>query len=144
MRRTIREFGMIKPRERIAIALSGGKDSTVLMHQLVRLRERLPMDLLAILVDEGISGYRKPTIEVARRECKKLGIPLHIVSFKSEFGLALDGMLKRPRTMGACSFCGVFRRLCLQKAASRLRADKIALNRRPVMPGCLPPTRSIR
>jgi uncharacterized protein (TIGR00269 family) len=94
------------------------------------------MRLLAILVDEGIADYRAPTIAVAKKECKKLKVPLHIVSFKSEFGLSLDSMLKKEKAgrsaaraapVGACSFCGVFRRQLLQKAAGRLHADKLAL-----------------
>lgn len=127
VRQAVREHRMIRAGERVAVALSGGKDSTVMLHQLVELSKRLPMKLLAILVDEGIANYRKPTIAVARKECKKLGVPLHIVSFKSEFGLSLDSMLKKKGPVGACSFCGVFRRTLLQKAARRLKADKLAL-----------------
>ena len=132
VRQAVREYRMIRPGDRVAVALSGGKDSTVMLHQLVELRKRLPMELLAILVDEGIAGYRAPTIAVARKECKKLKVPLHIVSFRSEFGLSLDSMLKKEKAgrsapVGACSFCGVFRRTLLQKAARRLKADKLAL-----------------
>ncbi len=140
VRRTVREFGMIGAGERVAVALSGGKDSVVLLHQLAELKKKLPMELLAILVDEGIAGYRAPTIKVAKRECRKLGVKLHIVSFKSEIGSSLDAVLKkRPARrhgrgagghaspLGACSFCGVFRRLLLNKAARRLGADKLAL-----------------
>ncbi|VVB57574.1 tRNA 2-thiocytidine biosynthesis protein TtcA [uncultured archaeon] len=138
VRRAVREFSMIKPRERVAVALSGGKDSVVLLHQLAELRQKLPMELLAILVDEGIAGYRPPTIAVARKACKKLGVPLHIVTFKSETGKSLDSILRRrgkggarrakgaPST-GACTYCGVFRRLLLNKSARRLGADKLAL-----------------
>ncbi len=136
VRQAVREYHMISPGERVAVALSGGKDSTVMLHQLVQLSKRLPMRLLAILVDEGIADYRAPTIAVARKECKKLKVPLHIVSFRSEFGLSLDSMLKKEKAgraagraapVGACSFCGVFRRTLLQKAALRLNADKLAL-----------------
>ncbi len=127
VRNAVREYHMIKPNEKVAVALSGGKDSTVMLHQLVQLSKRLPMRLIAILVDEGIADYRAPTIAVAKKECKKLRVPLHIVSFKSEFGLSLDSMLKKKGQAGACSFCGVFRRQLLQKAARRLKADKLAL-----------------
>ena len=128
VRRTVREFSMIRAGERVAVALSGGKDSVVLLHQLAELKERLPMELSAILVEEGIANYRAPTIQVARRECKKLGVKLRIVSFKSETGRTLDSALKqKKRGTGACSFCGVFRRLLLNKAARRLKADKLAL-----------------
>jgi uncharacterized protein (TIGR00269 family) len=120
---------MIKPHEKVAVALSGGKDSVVLLHQLAELSKRLPMQLNAILIDEGIEGYRPATIEVAKKECKKLGVPLHIVSFKSAISSTLDKAMKKRKNnrVGACSFCGVFRRLLLNKKARELKCDKLAL-----------------
>ncbi|MFH1095226.1 MAG: TIGR00269 family protein [Candidatus Micrarchaeota archaeon] len=91
---SVREFSMILPGEHVAVALSGGKDSVTLLHMLARLGKRLPMKLSALLVDEGIGGYRPKTVQVARKECRKLGVKLHIVSFEKEFGMPLDRMLK--------------------------------------------------
>jgi len=130
-RRTVREFGMIMPNDHVAVALSGGKDSTVLMHLLARLKKRLPMKLSAILVDEGIAGYRPHTVKTAKAECRKLGIPLHIVSFEKEFGKKLDAILaargRGNSAWGACTYCGVFRRTLLNRAALKIKADKLAI-----------------
>lgn len=138
VRNAVREFSMIKAREHIGVAVSGGKDSMVMLRLLVKLRERLPMKLSAILVDEGIAGYRNKTIPTARRECAKLRVPLHIASFKKEFGKSLDQILdrrngkrkienKKVRSFGACTYCGVFRRTLLNRAARRLKVDKLAM-----------------
>ena len=136
VRKAVREYRMIRAGEHVAVALSGGKDSTVLLHQLVNLREKLPMKISAILIDEGISGYRAPTILVAKKECRRLKVPLHILSFKKEFGQSLDLILKKQKaktkekhacSVGACSYCGVFRRQLLQRGAERIKADKLAL-----------------
>ncbi|VVC02412.1 tRNA 2-thiocytidine biosynthesis protein TtcA [uncultured archaeon] len=127
VRLTIRQYDMIKPRERIVVALSGGKDSTVLLHILASLRERLPMELLALLIDEGIAGYRSKTIVTAKRECRKAKVKLHILSFKKEMGKSLDVMLKGRRSGGACTYCGVFRRRLLEVGARKLKADKLAI-----------------
>lgn len=129
VRLTIRRAGMIKPRERIVIALSGGKDSTVLLHRLAELRARLPMELFALLIDEGISGYRSKTIATAKRECKKAEVKLTILSFRKEFGKSLDHILntRLPNAEGACTYCGVLRRRLLEVGARRLKADKLAL-----------------
>jgi uncharacterized protein (TIGR00269 family) len=125
VRRTISEFGMISRGDKIAIALSGGKDSVVLMHILAGMREKRGISLHAIAIDEGIAGYRPKTLKTARRECKKLGIPLEILSFKKGAGATLDCMMKKQD--GACSWCGVFRRRLLNAGAREIRADKIAI-----------------
>lgn len=131
-RKTIREFSMIRAREHIAVALSGGKDSIVMLHLLCRLKKKLPMKISAILVDEGIGGYRQHSVKTAKEECRKLGVRLHITSFRKEFGKSLDAMLKRRGKTGiggygACSFCGVFRRTLLNRAARKIGADKLAV-----------------
>jgi len=127
VRLTIRQYGMIKPHERVVVALSGGKDSVVLLNILSSLRERLPMELFALLIDEGIAGYRNKTVVTAKRECKKAKVKLHVLSFGKEFGKSLDKMLAGSRESGACTYCGVFRRRLLEIGARKLKADKLAI-----------------
>ncbi|MBS3067298.1 TIGR00269 family protein [Candidatus Micrarchaeota archaeon] len=128
IRATIREFAMIKRNERIAVGLSGGKDSCVLLYSLARLRETLPFEIIAITIDEGIEGYRNKTLEFAKAECKKLGIEHHTFSYKKEVGLSLDEIMKKKGEEEIpCSYCGVMRRRLLNNAARELNADKLAL-----------------
>ena len=72
---TIAEARQIRAGDRIAVAFSGGKDSTALLVILTRL---LPawtdVSLVAITVDEGIAGYRNDTIRAAESLTKKLGV----------------------------------------------------------------------
>ncbi len=117
---------MLKPRERIAVGLSGGKDSVVLLHLLAKMRKKLPFEIVAITIDEGIKNYRDGTLKVAKRECKKLKIPLKIFSFKGDAGFSLDDIMKKTNS-AACSWCGVFRRYLLNKGARLANADKIAI-----------------
>ena len=56
--RTIREFDMLAKTKRLGIALSGGKDSTVLLTLLKPLCDQMRIELVAISIDEGIHGYR--------------------------------------------------------------------------------------
>jgi cytoplasmic tRNA 2-thiolation protein 1 len=55
---TIKQTGIFKPKDRLAIGVSGGKDSTVLAHILHTLnnRHQLDLDLVLICIDEGIKG----------------------------------------------------------------------------------------
>ncbi len=126
-RATIREFAMIKKNERIAVGLSGGKDSCVLLHSLAKLREALPFELIAITINEGIEGYRNKTLDFARQETEKLGIEHHIFSYKKEVGMTLDEIMKKKNEEIPCSYCGVIRRRLLNNAARELGADKLAL-----------------
>jgi len=127
VKRTIRQYKMLKKNDKIAVALSGGKDSTVLLHMMYKMSKLMPIKLFAITIDEGIEGYRNKTLEIAKRECQKLNVPLTIVDFKKEFQTSLDDFLKKKQDQRACSYCGVMRRYLLNKYARILGADKIAV-----------------
>lgn len=124
--RTIRERELIKPHDRIAVAFSGGKDSTALLVCLTRL---LPawedVSLVAITVDEGIAGYRDDTIRAAEEVTKKLRIEHVCISFTDLIGDDLDTLLIGRETQ-ACSICGILRRKALSVAAHKAGATKIA------------------
>ena len=124
--RTIRKRELIKPQDRIAVAFSGGKDSTALLVILSRL---LPawedVSLVAITVDEGIAGYRDDTIRAAEEVTKKLRIEHVCISFTDLIGDDLDTLLIGRETQ-ACSICGILRRKALSVAAHKAGATKIA------------------
>ncbi|HJK73068.1 MAG TPA: TIGR00269 family protein, partial [Methanocorpusculum sp.] len=63
VRSAIARYGMIPAGSRVAVGLSGGKDSTVLLSVLVKLG--LDAEFVAVTVDEGIAGYRDDTIRAA-------------------------------------------------------------------------------
>ncbi len=120
------KYRMIESGDKVAIALSGGKDSVTLAYVLVKLlRKRRDVELFAITVDEGIEGYRPPTVKIAKKVTSELGIPHHIVSFKDNFGLTLDEMVKLGDKK-PCTYCGVFRKYLLNKTARELGATKLA------------------
>jgi uncharacterized protein (TIGR00269 family) len=116
---------MVKEKEKIAVAVSGGKDSTALLFSLHRILANRDVELVAITVDEGIAGYRDDTIKAAKSIAGQLGIELHIFSFREEYGYDLDEMVQGKK-VAPCTFCGVFRKHCLNKAAKRLGADRLA------------------
>ncbi len=127
-RAIIREFKMIKKGDRIALGLSGGKDSTTLLHALNDLKKSLPFNLVAITVDLGLRcNYGKKTLETAKRETSALGIKHYIVSFKDEIGYTLDELIEKTKTTIPCSYCGVIRRRILNKKANDLNINKLAI-----------------
>ena len=74
----INEYELIKEGEKIAIALSGGKDSVLTLYALKNYHDICGFDfeLVAISVDEGIEGYRQHGIDAAVNNAKMLDIPL--------------------------------------------------------------------
>lgn len=125
--RTIIKYGLIeKDDKEIAVAVSGGKDSLSVLHVIdLYASKRKNLKITAILVDEGIKGYREHTIRDAKKACKQRGIKLETVSFKKEFGCTLDDMVKIA-DVSPCSLCGVFRRYLLNKKAREIGVTKLA------------------
>ena len=132
VRATIAKYGMFNFTDRIAVAVSGGKDSLSLLHILAKMERVKPKaSLVAVTIDEGIKGYRDEALETAAANCKKLGIPHHVVSFKDLYGFTLDQIIERKRQqtengLTSCAYCGVLRRRALNVAAREVGAAKIA------------------
>ena len=68
---------------RILIAVSGGKDSAVLLSMMSEIiGRRRDVELVAGCIDEGIEGYRAPSLECARELSKSLGIRFETLSYE--------------------------------------------------------------
>ncbi len=124
---TIRKHFNIQKNDIIAIALSGGKDSAVLLFMLHKIFDKRPdIELIAITIDEGIEGYREHTLKTAKELTAKLGVRHIIRSFEDEFDTTLDDVIAKEREKGACSYCGVLRKTLLNKTAIEVGATKLA------------------
>jgi uncharacterized protein (TIGR00269 family) len=118
---------MLEYDDHVAVAVSGGKDSLTLLGLLVKLERRFPRSkITAISVDEGIEAYRNEALELARRACAKLGVEQRVVSYRDLFGITTDEIVGMHLPQTPCSYCGVFRRKAINKAAVMVGATKIA------------------
>ena len=126
VKKEIRKQKGRKRLDRIAVALSGGKDSSTTLLLIHRIFSK-SAQIHAISVDEGIGGYRDKTLEVAKRLCRDLDVEHHIVSFKGSIGITMDEVSKREDEIGVCTYCGVFRRYLLNREARELSADVLVL-----------------
>jgi uncharacterized protein (TIGR00269 family) len=123
---TIASQEQVVPGDCVAVALSGGKDSTALLVMLHRLfGSRDDIRLVAVTVDEGITGYREETVRSAADLVRKLGVEHITVSFGELFGDSLDTFLK-GRKAQACTICGILRKKALVAGAKRAGATKLA------------------
>ena len=124
VRKTISDNKYLSGVKNIAIGLSGGKDSSSLLHILNKILQNKKISLIVITVDGEIKGYDDKLVRNAKKICKNLGLRHHIFSFKREFKLKASDLTKiRP---GLCN-CGIFKRYLLNKKARELRADKLAV-----------------
>jgi len=120
VRRTIANSKMLdRKKDKIAVGVSGGKDSLVLLYLL----KKMHYNIVAVTIDEGIRGYRDHSLSYIKRFCAKYKIPWKVYSLKKEYGFALDD-IEDKRLM--CSYCGVLRRGMLNRKARELRCTKVA------------------
>jgi tRNA 2-thiocytidine biosynthesis protein TtcA len=118
----IRDFELVSEGDRILVAVSGGKDSYTLLHVLMRLRERAPIDfdLVAVNLDQGQPGYPAHVVE---GHLKAVGVPyrmLHRDTYSIVRRLVPEGKT-------TCPVCSRLRRGVLYNAAVEMGCTKIAL-----------------
>ena len=123
VRKAVQEYGMINENDNIAVGVSGGKDSVVLLTALARLREFYPVQftVTAITVDPHFDGKDGDYNEIAEL-CKKLDVPYHI-----EKTLLWDIVFKERKEENPCSLCSRMRKGALYNAALNLGCNKVAL-----------------
>ncbi|NLK51949.1 MAG: tRNA 2-thiocytidine(32) synthetase TtcA [Syntrophomonadaceae bacterium] len=116
----IGDFNLIQDGDRIAIGLSGGKDSVILLWLLARLQKKAPVDfhLTAITLDMGW-GLDYSALD---QFCRQLQIPLHI-----EYTNMGHLIFEERKEKNPCSLCARLRRGALNNLARQLHCNKIAL-----------------
>jgi uncharacterized protein (TIGR00269 family) len=121
-KQTISEFDLFDRDQKLLIAASGGKDSTVLLY----LMKKFGYDVEAITINAHIGCYSDASLENLRKFCSKEGIRLHEVSLQKEFGYKLCEVMAIMEEKGfnktSCSICGTLRRYLLNKYAKELGA----------------------
>ena len=112
----------------VAVALSGGKDSSVALWITERYFRRRPhVHVVAVSVDEGVEGYRPATLASAEALCARLGVDHHVVRAGERLGTTTDDAARAlPETI-PCSFCGVWRRRLLNEGAREVHASVVVL-----------------
>jgi len=123
---------MLRPQDKVIVALSGGKDSITLLYNLMKIQERTYRSetLIALIIDEGIKDYSQNNIKLAKRFCKKYNINYEIISFKEKLGKTLDEIIQIKKQSGnykyACNYCATIKRRLLNEGARELGGTILA------------------
>lgn len=121
MRRAIDDYDMISDGDKIAVGISGGKDSLALLFALAAYRKfsNKSFSLVAITIDMGFDGMDFSPLEAL---CREIDVPY--VIRKTEIGDILFNIRKEK---SPCSLCSKMRRGALCEAAKELGCTKLAL-----------------
>ena len=126
--KTISKYKMIKNVDLVCVAVSGGKDSLVLLQILDKMSQTHNFKIKAITIDEGITGYREEALDIVEKFCSKLNVEHNVYSYKKLFDLTLDEALelRKEEKTSSCSICGTLRRRAIDFAAKDIGADVTA------------------
>ncbi len=126
--KAVRENKLLSKGDRVAVALSGGKDSVLTLHVLKHYSECIPnVKVFAVYVDRG-DKYSVDSLLMAKRTAEDLKIPFYVASYERELGITMSDLAKIAKKAGQnkCSVCGVFRRRLLDLKAKELSCNKLA------------------
>lgn len=121
MRKAIETYQMIEQSDKIAVCLSGGKDSITMLHALKALQKFYPknFELIAISIHPGFEFF---DIKFLQKICHSLEIPLFI-----ENSHAKEIVFDIRKEKNPCSLCANLRRGVINSIAIREGCNKIAL-----------------
>ena len=121
MRKAIEDYKMIEENDKIAICLSGGKDSITMLHAFKALQRFYPkkFDIIAISINPGFEHF---DTNLLQKMCDKLEIPLFI-----ENSHAQEIVFDIRKEKNPCSLCANLRRGVINSIAVREGCNKIAL-----------------
>jgi tRNA 2-thiocytidine biosynthesis protein TtcA len=118
--RAMGRFSMLRPGDRVAVGVSGGKDSLCLLAALVDYRARAPFsyDLLAVTVEQG---KFTSAIRALEPQIERLGVPWVVREEPATLALVRDGVVH------GCDVCSRHRRRALYHLAAELGCQTLAL-----------------
>ena len=121
VRRAVDDYNMIEEGDRIAVGVSGGKDSLALLEVLAEMRRFYPKkyEIVAVTVDMGFAGADYSEIE---EFCRRINVEYKVV--KTEIAKIIFDVRKESNP---CSLCAKMRRGSLHAAAQEHSCNKVAL-----------------
>lgn len=119
-RKAIDDYKMIETGDKIAVGISGGKDSLTLLYALAHLRHFYPkeFDIIAVTVDLGFGNLDLSKIEDL---CRELNVEYHII--KTDIAQIV---FQERKESNPCSLCAKMRKGALNNQIIKLGCNKVA------------------
>ena len=123
LRAAVQRYGMIGEKDRVAVGVSGGKDSLTLLVLLAKLRSfyPLPFTLTAITLDPCFGG-EETDFGPVEALCRELEVPYHLRRTR-----LWEVVFQERRETNPCSLCARMRRGALHRAAQEYGCNVVAL-----------------
>ncbi len=118
---TIRSHHMIAEGDRVALGVSGGKDSITLLNILFDLKKRLRYELIPFHMKLGFGDFSEQAARYALEAAHRLGTDIKIYDIR-DFGVRVEPVGSFP----ACAVCGALKRTIFNKIARELGANVLA------------------
>jgi len=118
--RAMGRFSMLRPGDRVAVGVSGGKDSLCLLHAMIAHRRRapFPFDVMAVTIEQG--KFTAP-VRALKTQIERLGVPWVLRDEPVTLRLVRDGVAH------GCDVCSRHRRRALYQLADELGCTVLAL-----------------
>ena len=119
-RRAVDDYQLIEENDKIAVGISGGKDSLTMLYALQGLKRFYPkkFSIVGVTVDLGFPGFQ---LEGIQNLCRQLEVPYHVV--KTDIGSIIFDQRKETNP---CSLCAKMRKGALNQAVKELGCNKVA------------------
>jgi len=117
----------LSKKEKILVALSGGKDSTVTAYLL----KKFGYNIEGFHINLSMGDYSKNCLNAVKKLCGELDIKLHLYNIKEEMGNSMCYIRTAIQTthgkgLKNCAICGVIKKWIMNREARKLKFDKIA------------------
>lgn len=116
---------MVRARDRVLVASSGGKDSVTLTYIMNSLSGSLGLKCVVLHVDLGIGDFSKESRDVVLKQCRELGLDYIIFDMK-DLGSTLPELKAKLKTKRTCSLCGIVKRYVMNAVAVELGVNAVA------------------
>jgi len=126
--RVIKKYKLVEPGDRIAVAVSGGKDSLTSLYLLNKFvkREGVNVEIFAYHINLGIKGFSDHAEKIVKKNAKALGVELILSNLKKEFGFSLVDVRSKLKYRNICSYCGLIKRYLSNKVPREKEMNKLA------------------
>ena len=125
MKKADRTYNLINNGDKIALGISGGKDSMALLYALTLYRRfsHIDFEIVPINIDLGFPGYENQEMKAY---CQSLGLDLIIADGKSVYEILKEQKRIQNKKILPCSICSRMKKAIINKKAKELNCNKVS------------------